>query len=144
VTEVEAEPVPDDQRKRFDRQGAADDGMRGDILPPVNIAIAEPRDENHAKQLLWGPVREYLASQPGATDASVRGQLGGLRSKAGSDLAIVNAAVTAQRTNVIDPLAYMRGVLKAKPGSRNGRSRANARDIFENLEPTEDQPTWVN
>jgi hypothetical protein len=146
VTEVEAEPVPDDQRKRFDRQGAADDGMRGDILPPVNVAIPEPRDENHAKQLLWGPVREFLASQPGATDASVRGQLGQLRKASGNnDLAIVRAAVTAQRTNQIDPLPYIRRFLNPKPGSRNGRSTASARDIFENLDqPTEERRPWVN
>jgi hypothetical protein len=146
VIAVEAEPVPDDQRKRFDRQGAADDGMFGDILPPINIAIPEPRDQTHAEQLLWGPVRAYLASQSGATDASVRVQLGGLRKATGdNDLAIVRAAVSAQRTNRVNPLPWMRSVLNAKPGSRNGRSTASARDIFENLDQTsEEQSTWAN
>jgi hypothetical protein len=147
-TLIEAEIVPDGERFASRSKVAGHDGncLDGELLLPQRACgpIPDPRDDNHARELLWGPVRAYLASQPGATDASVRSQLGKLR-KSGDDLAIVRAAVTAQRTNVIDPLAYMRGVLKAKPSSRNGRSTASARDIFENLDQTaEEQSPWVN
>jgi hypothetical protein len=151
-TVIEAEIVPDGERFANRSKVAGHDGncLDGELLPPQRACgpIPDPRDANHARELLWGQVRGYLASQHGATEASVRSQLGKLR-KSGDDLAIVRAAVTAQRTNVIDPLAYMRGVLKAKPGSRKGRTvsdRAAARAGFENLaqQPTEDHPTWVN
>jgi hypothetical protein len=143
MTEVEAEPVPDDQRRRFDRKVAADDGMLGDILPPINIAIPDPRDENHAKQLLWGPVKAWLIGQDGANPDNVSRQLGGLR-KSATDLDIVRAARTAQLTGALHPLTNMRGVLKAKPGTRNGRATASAADIFGTPNPSEETPPWAN
>ena len=122
--------VPD--AERFGKNKQQNSALDGEIVSPDTLRgmiIEEPSDAAQAATSVFGPVAIWLSLVMDISVASVKSQLGKMRTE-WDDFAIVRAAIAAQRTNAISPMNYMRKLLAAMPKKGGGlRKKSHAQTM---------------
>ena len=128
-----AEPVAD--AERFGARAKANEPGDGDMLSPEllkQLKLQEPKDAMSATAYLFGNVANWLAWVSDSTKDRIKAQLGKMRTQ-WRDIDIVNAAISAQQVNAIDPLSYMRGVLRAVPKKGSPLGKKYHADVMDEI-----------